>query len=231
MFALLPEQPALAEDLLLLLLDPRTGSIAGDGAALFHTLAGAILVDLAAQEHVEIADRTTWRGRFVHATGRTPPADPLLSDTWRRVASTPVDVNTLILEIGPPLRESVLTRLVERGHLRSERRRVLGLIPHYVLRDGGTPRRAQILAPVRAALVEGADPDPRTATLAALLAASGVVSWLDAEIPWSAAVHTRAKALEDGQWGAPAAAEAVRQTTVALIASAVAVSMQAAAPR
>lgn len=90
----LPEKHALAEDLLLLLFDPRTGSIAGDGAAVSPTLAGAVLVDLAVQERVEIAERMTWRGQPVHAAGRTPPADPLLRDTWRRVAAAPVDVQT-----------------------------------------------------------------------------------------------------------------------------------------
>lgn len=105
------------------------------------------------------------------------------------------------------------------------------MIPYTVLRDGETSRRAQVLAPVRAALVDGADPDARTTTLAALLSASGVLAWLNSEIPWSGAVYTRGKALERGEWGAAAAAEAVRRTTVALIASEVALTTQLAANR
>lgn len=229
--ATLPDQPALAEDLLLLLFDPRSGVIAGDGAALFHTLAGAVLVDLADQERIEIADRLTWHGQPVRAVGASPPADPLLRDTWERVAAKPVDVQTLILELGGPMRERVLDRLVARGHLRHERRRFLGLVPYTALRDGGTPRRAQLLALVRAALVDGVEPDARTATLAALLSASGVLAWLNSEIPWSGAVHDRGKALEQGEWGAAAAAEAVRRTTVALIASQVVLTTQLAAGR
>ena len=210
---------------------PRTGAIAGDGSALFHTLAGAVLVDLADQERIAIGQRQTWRGQHVRAVGASPPADPLLRDTWERVAAKPVDVQSLILEIGPVLRERVLERLLERGHLRREHRRFLGVIPYGVLREGGTGRRTQVLRPVRAALVDGADPDARTATLAALLSASGVLSWLNEEIPWSGAVYTRGKALEEGEWGAAAAAEAVRRTTVALIAGQVALTTQLVANR
>jgi hypothetical protein len=231
MAASLPDQPALAEDILLLLFGPRTGAIAGDGMALFHTLAGAVLVDLADQERVAIAERQTWHGQPVCALGASPPVDPLLRGTWERVAAKPVDVQSLILEIGPGLRESVLERLIRRGHLHREHRRFLGVVPYAVLRDGGTSRRAELLAVVRTALVDGADPDARTATLAALLSASGVLAWLAAEIPWSGAVYTRGKALEGGEWGAAAAAEAVRRTTVALIASEVALSTQLAATR
>lgn len=227
----LPEHHALAEDLLLLLFDPRTGSIAGDGAALFHTLAGAVLVDLADQERLEIADRLTWRGQPVRAVGASPPADPLLRDTWERVAAKPVDVQTLILQLGPAMRERVLERLVARGHLRYERRRLLGLVPYTAVRDGGTPRRARLLASVRATLVNGVAPDARTATLVSLLSASGVLAWLNSEIPWSGAVHDRGKALEQGEWGAAAAAEAVRRATVAQIASAVVATTQTAANR
>ena len=82
-----------------------------------------------------------------------------------------------------------------------------------------------VLAAVRAVLVDGADPDPRTATLAALLSASGVLAWLDPDIPWSGAVHDRGKALEQATWGTAATAEAVRQHTVALIAGQVAASI------
>lgn len=227
-----PAQHTVVEDVLLLLFNSRSESIAGDGVPLFHTLAGAVLVDLAEQKRIEIAERATWRdGRSVRAIGALAPADQLLRDAWTRIAAKPTDVQTLILEIGPTLRQRVLDRLVERGHLRRRRRRLLGLIPYSAVVDGGTARRAQLLAPVRAALLDGADPDPRTATLAALLSASGVLAWLNAEIPWSGDVYARGKAFEHGYWGADAAAEAVRRTTVALIAGQVVTSTAIAAHR
>jgi hypothetical protein len=211
----------LAEDLLLLLLDPRHGAVAGEGMPLFHVLAGGVLVELALREDVTIDDRTTWSGRRVRATGTEPPADPLLRSTWDRVADRPVDVHQLVAETGPRLRAPVLDRLVERGDVLRERRRLLGVLPSTALRPGGTGRREAVLAPVRAALVDGADPDTRTAALAGLLSASGSLPQLHREIPWSGAVHDRGKELERGAWGAEAAAEAVRRTVAALVASTV----------
>jgi hypothetical protein len=211
----------IAEDLLLLLLDPRHGTVAGEGLPLLHVLAGGVLVELALHEDVTIDDRTTWSGRRVRATGTEPPPDPLLRATWDRLADRPTDVHQLIAETGPRLRAPVLDRLVERGDLVRERRRLLGVLPSITLRLGGTGRRDAVLGPVRAALVDGAAPDPRTAALAGLLSASGSLPQLHREIPWSGAVHDRGKQLERGEWGTEAAAEAVRRTVAALVAGSV----------
>ncbi|RMI13803.1 GOLPH3/VPS74 family protein [Cellulomonas triticagri] len=225
-----PDRPALVEDLLLLLLDPRSGTFAGEGMPLFHVLAGGVLVDLAVQERLVIADRSTWRGRLVEATGDAP-GDPLLRPAWDRAARSPVDVQVLIAEIGPVLRAPTVDRLVVRGDLRTERRRFLGLFPTQALVDGGTGRRDTLLAPVRAALVDGAEPDDRTAALAALLSASGSLPALHRDIPWSGAVHDRGKALEAADWGAAEAAEAVRRTIATITAASVAVAASATTGR
>lgn len=213
------EAPALAEDILLLLFDPRSGTIAGEGNNLFHTLAGAVLVELAFQGRIDIDERTTFKGRRVHAVAGEAPADPILRDVWERVERKSTDVHSLILEIGPRLRARVLDRVVERGHISREDRKALGLFNTTALVDGGTSRRTDLLAPVRAALVDGADPDPRTAALAALLAASGGLPSLYKDIPWSGAVYTRGQELQRGDWGAAAVGESVRRTMAGLIAS------------
>lgn len=215
----LPTAPALAEDVLLLLFDPRTGTIAGEGNNLFHTLAGAVLVELALQGRIDIDERTTLKGRQVHAAAGDPPADPLLRDVWDRIERKPTDVHSLILEIGPGLRARVLDRVTERGHIGREQRRALGLFTTTALVAGGTSRRADLLAPVRAALVDGEDPEPRTAALAALLAASGGLPALYKDIPWSGAVYTRGRELQRGDWGAEAVGESVQRTMAGLIAS------------
>lgn len=217
-----PATPTLAEDLLLLLFDRRHGVFHGEGVPLFHVLAGAVLVDLAAQDRVQVAATPSWRGRPVTVLGDVPPADDLLRPTWERVARKPIDVQQLIIETGPVLRPATVDRLVERGHLRPERRKVLGLLPVTALADGGTPRRAELMAAVRAALVDGVEPDARTAVLAGLLSASGSLPALHREIPWSGAVHDRGRALQDADQGAAEAAEAVRRTVVAVLATTVA---------
>lgn len=206
--------PLIAEDLLLLLFAPTSGTIAGEGT-LFYPLAGAMLTDLALRSHVEI-DEPALLGRKVRAIAGSPPSDPLLGEIWQRLARKPRGVQTFLAEIGPPLRQQLLDRLVERGDIRRENRKVLGLFPTTALRDGGTPRRAELVGAVRSVLVDGAEPDARTAVLAALLSASGSLPALHADIPWSGAVYTRGKELEAGDWGAAAAGDAVARTVTAI---------------
>jgi hypothetical protein len=218
-------EPTIAEDLLLLLFDPESGTFVGEGQKLFHMLAGAVIVDLAVRGLIDTDDRGFWRGDEVSAVGDEPPADSVLRTVWERVHRSPAEVQTLILEVGPSLRQVVIDRLVDRGELTRESRRLLGLIPSTVLAQGGTGRRDALLAPVRAALVEGADPDDRTGALAALLSAGGQLPSMHRDIPWSGAVHDHGKALENGQWGTAETAEAVRRTDLAQLVSTVALTV------
>ncbi|WP_431727098.1 GPP34 family phosphoprotein [Verrucosispora sp. TAA-831] len=76
------DPPTLADDLLLLLFQPRSGTIAGENT-LFYVLAGAVLADLALGGHVA----TTANGR-IGASDHVPPAD-LLRSTWDYVSDMP----------------------------------------------------------------------------------------------------------------------------------------------
>lgn len=208
------QQPLIVEDVLLLLFQPSTEAIAGEGT-LYYVLGGAALTDLALEQRIEIDDRSGFTGRLVRAVGSTPPTDPLLAQVWYLIAEKPRNAQTLLAEAGPNLREAVLDRLVERGHLRRETRKTLGLFTTNALADGGTPRRAELIQQVRAVLADGAAPEPRTAALGALLSASGTLPSFDPEIPWSTPVITRAKELERGDWGSDAVQQAVARTVAA----------------
>ncbi|GAB2600654.1 GOLPH3/VPS74 family protein [Pseudactinotalea suaedae] len=220
--------PTLAEDLLLLLFQPGTGTIAGENT-LYYVLAAAVLADLALGERV--ATTTTRTGSVnVHAVAGRAPTDELLRRAWEYVADKPRGVQTVLPAVGPALREPVLERLLARGDIGQERRRVMGLFGTTALIDGGNGRRADLLGAVREVLVDGAEPTPRVATLAALIWASGALPQLDPEIPWTSAVIARAQELERGSWGAAAGAEAVTRTMNAIITSSVIVAI-AAHPR
>jgi hypothetical protein len=69
-------------------------------------------------------------------------------------------------------------------------------------------------------LVDGVEPDARTAAVIALLSASGTLPSLHRLIPWSGAVHKRAKRLEQASWGAEAVNTAVLRTLAAVSAGA-----------
>ncbi|MEU1241103.1 GPP34 family phosphoprotein [Micromonospora parva] len=205
------DTPTLVEDLLLLLFQPRSGTIAGENT-LFYVLGGAVLAELALGEHLT----TTDRGRVSGVPGH-PPSDSLLRPAYDYLAEKPRGVQTALAAIGPVLREPVLQRLVARGDIDQEPRKVLGLFRTTALRDGRTERRARLLAEVRQVLVDGARPQARVAALTALLSASGTLPQFHREIPWTAPVINRAKELEQGDWGADAAAAAVTRTVTATV--------------
>lgn len=212
-----PIEPTLVEDVLLLLYQPSSGTVAGENI-LFYVLGGAVLAELALAGFVE----TRRVGIFhrVYPLGDTPPTDELLRAAWTPVGDKPRNVQTILASIGPYLREPVLQRLLDRGDLNRGRRLIFGLLPvtRFTLGNG---RRRQLLGTVRAALVDGGTPDPRTAAVVALLSASGTLPQFDPEIPWSGNVYTRSKTFESGNWGAAAAASAVSRTTAAVITGAV----------
>lgn len=217
-----PRDPLIAEDVLLLLFDPRTGTIAGEGT-LFYTLAGTVLAELALHEHVELDEHAGWNGTRVHAIAGASPADPLLHAVWDRLAQKPRQIQTFLAEIGPGLRQPVLERLLERGDIRRQTRRIRGVLSTSGLLDGGTSHRAELLEVIRPVLLTGTEPGPRAAVLVALLSASGSLPSLHHDIPWSGVVHTHAKKLERGDWVAAAAGGAVACTTKAITTSNVSV--------
>lgn len=217
----LPNEPALVEDLLLLLFDPDSGTIAGEGT-LFYVLAGAVLAELAASGRVVVHASTLAGGEIVRvADGGQPPDDALLKGAYNYVARKPTSAQELPASIGPGLRAPVLDRLVRRGYIRKERGRFLGIIPTTNLRPADLTRRDELLQSVRSVLVDATPPGPRIGAIAALLSASGSLPTFHPEIPWSTPVITRAKQLERGDWGAQAAEVAVTRTMAAIISGSI----------
>lgn len=216
----------LAEDLLLLLFQPGSGTIAGEGT-LYYVLAGAILADLGFGEHVRTGAGHTG-APTVEAIAENPPADELLRDSWNYVADKRRGVQTVLAAMGPTLREPLLDRLVERGDIQRVVRKTLGLFDTSRLEVGNSGRRDRVLADVRSALVDGAKTTPRVAALAALLYGSGTLPQFDRDIPWTSAVIARAEEFKAGNWGADAAANAVARTVTTTIVNSV---IYAAAPR
>lgn len=206
----------ITEDVMLVLFQPDSGTIAGENT-LFYVLAGGVLADLAQRGHATVEEARI-RGTLVRAAG-DPPDDELLRTTWDYISQKPRDVHTVLAAIGPTLRGIVLDGLVQRGDIRRQQHRVLGLFPSTALIDGGTGRRAALVAKMRAVLVDGAQPSEHIAALIALISASGSLPVLDREIPWTGKTATRAKSFEHGDWAAGAAAAAVTRTMVAVVAN------------
>lgn len=216
--ARIADGPLLVEDVLLLLFQPDSGTIAGENI-LFYVLGGALLGDLALAGRVEVRQHGMLSTR-VHAVGDTSSTDEILASALSYVSEKPRNVQTILAALGPALREPVLERLIERGDVDRERGKALGFFPTEKL-TLGSARRAQLVTAVRAALVDGETPLPRVAASIALLSASGTLPQFHREIPWSGDVYNRGKELERGDWGAAAASDAVTRTMAAIIANSV----------
>lgn len=205
----------LAEDLLLVLFQPDSGIIAGENT-LYYVLAGAVLADLALNESVTTTATRTGAITVKAVEGRAP-SDEILRSAWDYASDKPVGVQTMLAAIGPTLRQPLLERLIARGDIREENGKVLGLFKTTTLKDGGSRRRSGLIRGVRNVLVDGVEPTPRVAALAALMWGSGTLHQFDPEIPWTSVVIAHAQELEPGNWSAEGATQAVARTTAATI--------------
>ncbi|MGW6604067.1 GOLPH3/VPS74 family protein [Streptomyces sp. NPDC055036] len=224
-----PDSPILPEDLLLLLFQPESGVIAGENT-LFYVLAGAVLADLALHESVAMTTTRTGSINVEAVREKAPPSDEILLSAWEYVSDKPRGVQTVLPAIGPRLRHPLLERLIARGDIRRDNRKVLGLFNTTVLKDSQNGRRADLLKEVRDVLVDGTEPTPRIAALAALIWASGALPQFDPLIPWTPSVINRAQELERGNWGAGATSEAVTRTMTAVIVNSVISTAAVASP-
>ncbi|MGO1509686.1 MAG: GOLPH3/VPS74 family protein [Actinomycetaceae bacterium] len=194
----------VVEDLLLVLFDPRHGVFVGEGERLAHALAAAVVIDLAFRGDVELEPGGRVSGGSVAARTPSAPLPASLSAGWELVERRPVGMHALLLQAGHVVRQPVIDRLVERGDLRSEKHRALGLFPSTRLVAGELARRDRLVARIRAVLVDGETPDLRSGAVAMVLSAAGLLALLHHEIPWSGSVHERGTELEAGRWAVAA---------------------------
>jgi hypothetical protein len=208
----------LAEDLLLLLLDDEKGTLAT--AYPQPALGGALLVELALAGSVEVEEKTTaWRKAKVHPVdGRTPP-EPLLREAYDVVATKPRSAEDLVERLGKGAKDRLAEQLVERGILRRDASRALGVFPRTRWPAVDSTHEAEVRRALTGALVQGAQPDERTRALVALLhALDKAHRVVDHEGLPSREVRRRAKELAEGDWAAKAVRDAITASTAAIAA-------------
>ena len=200
---IVPDAPVVpdalvVEDVVLLVLHEEIGPRA-TVTTLLHALGGAVLVDLA------LLGRIGTAGPAIVALGHGPLPDPLLRSAHDIVARRPRPARSLLPELGAELWGPVTGRLAERGRIRRERRRPLGLHPVTTRAVADARHEADLRAHLRAVQESGRPPDARTAAVLALLSASGALPDLRRTAPpvperdgagvIAAAVHAAAAAL------------------------------------
>jgi hypothetical protein len=161
--------PALAEDLVQLLFDDETGRSVVSQYYLDAAIGGAVLLELVSAGRVSISAPDASGRRTALVRDASPTGDEILDDALVRLAAAPLALQKAIESLVKGARVAVLNRLVERGLLRHDVSRVLGIFRLTSWPAADAAHEAQVRADIVAALQEDIEADPHTASLIALL--------------------------------------------------------------
>lgn len=210
----------IAEDLLLLLLDDEKGTLTGS-AYPQAALGGAVLTELALTGAVTVAEKEgAWRSAKVSATPGAEPGDDVLRSAYDAVAERPRGAQDLVTRLGKGLQQRLAERLVERGVLQRREARVWGLVSRTRWPALDMQREDEVRRRLAASLVQGQQPDDRTAALIALLSALDKAhKVVDHEGMPAREVRRRAKDIAEGAWAATAVRDAINASIAAVTAA------------
>jgi len=203
--------PLIAEDLLLLLLDDESGDAIVDGTRLPRVLAGAVLLELALDGYVTPAedDEDVKKGRLA-VRQETTPDDPILARAVAAIRESrrPMKPETAIEKLDTEMRAAVFDRVIDRGWVRESRRKILGIFPSKTWPAVDESHERGVRHELSGVLIEGLDPNPRTAALISLLSAVDAVAkaFPDAD---RKAIRKRAKDIAEKEWAGAAVRKAV----------------------
>lgn len=215
----------LAEDLLLLALDDGSGRTTVDSSVLPLALGGAVLLDLALAGRVDVVrPRGLLTRERVVVQDPSPCGDDVLDEALVGIAAKERTAQDLVGRLGKGLRSRLQHRLAERGILRQESGRLLGIFPQERWPAEDSRHEDEVRRRLHDVLVVGTTPDERTAALVALLSAIDrahkVLDGLDGRTRRE--VRARAKQVADGAWAASAVRAAVQAMQSAVTAGVVA---------
>lgn len=221
----------IAEDLLLLLYNDESGKPIIGNPGLDYSLAGAVLIELTLLRKVDIAaaGEDVKEGRLkVLDTSSTGDAilDQRLMLLTQKSGQKP---KNLIGKLSKGLRDQVLARLAERGILKADKGKVLGLFPVTRWPAKDARHEAEVRTALGGVLKLGTQPDERTAALVALLSALNVVPKVITDAVDNRALKRRAKEIAESEWAAAAVRKAVQEVQAAVTASIIVASTSAGA--
>ena len=207
----------LAEDLLLLATDDATGKTTVSSTQLDPALAGAALMELV------IAGRVTLEGegrtaRVVVVDG-TALGDPVLDVALQSLLDKgPAKPGQAIGTLAKGLRDRLNENLVERGILRRESGKILGLFPtkRWPAQDVG--HEASLRGTVHSVLVTGAEPDGRTAAVISVLAAADMLRTV-VDKPDLKVAKARGKQIGEGNWASDSVRKVIQEAQAAITAA------------
>lgn len=224
----------LAEDLLLLLTNDESGKLVVSGSEADVALAGALLMELTLGERIELAGESgeAKKGTVVVRDG-SPTGDALLDEALATLGhSRPKKPQDLLGKLGKDIRPRLYERLATAGVVRAEQGKVLGIFPTSRWPERDATHERELRDRLSGILVQGDEPDPRTASVVAVLHALRTLpKVIDAKahgIP-KRDLNSRATAISEGNWGSQAVRRAIDDMTAAIVAATAAVVVSTSA--
>jgi Golgi phosphoprotein 3 len=170
--------PIFCEEFLLLALsDPKGGFVREPPDRFENALAGAILMDLA------LLNRIDTDLDHLILVDPSPTGDPLLDKALTAIRESPDSRSTSywIEEIRyriDEFREVLIRRLIDRGVLKREDKKLLGIIPQtrYAVSPG--PEEREVRERLRATILSDDIPDPKDVLLISLLVSCNLIDRL-----------------------------------------------------
>ncbi|MEV7566924.1 GOLPH3/VPS74 family protein [Streptomyces tanashiensis] len=206
----------LAEEIMLLSLDDESGA-ARERQSAAWAVAGGILLDLVLAGRVAVEE-----GRL-RVTDPTPTETPLLDGRLRQIAewagrrSRDPKVTEWLTRDHSKAVKATAESLRARGLVREEQRKVLGVFPvtRYPEADGATER--ELRDRLRAVVLDGAEPDVRTAGLVGLVHGAKLHGLAFPGVPRKE-IAARLDEIAAGQWAVEGVRRAIRDMQAAMVA-------------
>jgi len=207
----------IAEDVLLLATDDATGKSTISALQLDPALAGAVLIELVVAGRVNLLGEG--RQAKVVVTDGTPLGDPVLDVALQSlIDKAPLKPVQAIRLLAKGLRARLNDLLVQRGILRRESGKVLGLFPttRWPARDSGPEQDVRAL--VVGVLLKGHEPDGRTAAVISVLTAADMLKTV-VQRPDIKAAKARGKDIGAGNWAGDSIRKVIQETQAAMTAA------------
>ncbi|MFG1607171.1 GPP34 family phosphoprotein [Actinoplanes sp. NPDC049265] len=192
------------------------GTPVTDGMHLDNGLGGALLLELAMTERIDVeSDRVVVRDP-------SPAGHPMLDAALLRIAQDrPRKPKDWVAKLAKDTRGQVMAGLVAQGVVREEKGKVLLIFPRtrYPATHGVEPAaETDARQRMRAAVAGDGPVEPRTAALCALVAATGLDRKVFADLD-RRRVKARLREISQGEWAATAVKKAIEQVQAAVMAA------------
>jgi AcrR family transcriptional regulator len=212
----------LAEDLLLLVTDDASGRLSAPAEQVDAGLGGANLVELTLRNKVDLSgEQDPGKPGRIIVRDPSPAGDAVLDAALEiLVARQGKRPSAVIGPLSRNLRRTLYQRLADRGVVRAEKNRILGVFPVRRWPAQDASDEAEVRRLMTQALVQHEAPDTRTAALIALAQAVGCVDKIVDPRQHGLSrrqLRARAKKIAEGNWASEAVRKAIEEMMAAVI--------------